>query len=72
MTGERTTDASREPKKAPASRDPRIPKPPSAEDIWQISRDQELLTDEWTGDGPGPSTPGEGPPNDATGGARKP
>lgn len=31
---------------------PPIPRPPSKEGLEQISRDQELLTDDWTGDGP--------------------
>ena len=31
---------------------PRIPSPPSQEDIDQVSRDQALITDEWAPDAP--------------------
>ena len=37
---------------------PRIPSPPSQEDIDQVSRDQALITDEWAPDAPpGPAHP---------------
>lgn len=48
-------------------RQPTVPKPPSREDIERISEAQEMITDEWTGDGgqpappdPTPDTPGPG------------
>ena len=31
-----------------------IPKPPSRAELEQVSRDQALITDEWTGDEPKP------------------
>ena len=33
-----------------------IPRPPSREDIEQISEAQGLITDEWVGDGPNPAS----------------
>jgi hypothetical protein len=47
-----------EPDRAPA-----IPKPPSREDIERISEAQELITDDWTGDGgrPADEQPAEKP-----------
>jgi hypothetical protein len=39
----------------PAARETYMPKPPSPDDLRTISQEQELLTDEWTGDGPSPS-----------------
>lgn len=39
---------------------PRIPSPPSQEDIDQVSRDQALITDEWAPDAPdAPQEPAE-------------
>ena len=46
----------------PPAREPPVPKPPSPEDLEQISREQALITDEWTGEGPerAPSPPKPG------------
>ena len=54
-------------KKRPAEgREARVPRPPSPEAIETISREQELLTDEWTGEGPSPGArPGGAPASDA-------
>ena len=43
----------------PPAREPVIPKPPSREDLEEISREQALITDDWTGEGPeqGPRPP---------------
>lgn len=40
---------------------PRIPSPPSREDVDQVSRDQALITDEWAPDAP-PATPSPAQP----------
>lgn len=37
---------------------PRIPRPPTPEEVDQISRDQSLITDEWAPE-PGPQPPQE-------------
>ena len=46
----------------PPAREPYIPKPPSREDLEEISREQAMITDDWTGEGPEqaprPSEPG--------------
>ena len=36
-----------DPAAAPDARKPHIPRPPSKEEIDEISRDQALITDEW-------------------------
>ena len=41
---------------APTAQEPYIPKPPSPEALKEISRQQELITDEWTGDEPAGSS----------------
>jgi hypothetical protein len=41
-----------DPDPTPTEQKPYIPKPPSPEAVKEISRQQELITDEWTGDGP--------------------
>ncbi len=41
------------PEKAPTEQEAYIPKQPSPEAVEEISRRQALITDEWTGDGPG-------------------
>ncbi|WP_377810557.1 hypothetical protein ABNQ38_33300 [Azospirillum sp. A29] len=41
-----------------------VPKPPSHADVEEISRSQEYLTDDWTGDG------GDKPPGDKQGGGK--
>jgi hypothetical protein len=46
---------------APAERQPQVPKPPSAAELDEISRDQALITDEWGGEGPPGSSPETGP-----------
>lgn len=50
-------------------REPGVPRPPSREEIKEISKQQELLTDEWTGEGRDKATT---PPwrRDAPGGAK--
>lgn len=47
-----------------SDRTPSVPKPPSREDIERISEAQEMITDDWTGDGgqPAPSAPSGKPP----------
>jgi hypothetical protein len=40
------------PEPAPTEQEPYIPKPPSPEAVEEISRQQALITDEWTGEGP--------------------
>lgn len=40
---------------------PRIPKPPSKEELDQVSRDQALITDEWVPQPP-PQRPGDRAP----------
>ncbi len=42
---------------AHAERQPQVPKPPSAAELDEISRDQALITDEWGGEGPPGSSP---------------
>lgn len=42
-------------------RKPVIPRPPSPADLEQISRDQALITDEWTGDQPPAGEPEDKP-----------
>ena len=42
---------------APPPRDTYIPKPPSKEEVDQVSREQGMISDEWTGE---PSTEGSG------------
>ena len=37
---------------APPEREPYIPRPPSREEVKQISEEQALITDEWGGEGP--------------------
>lgn len=39
------------------ARRPAIPKPPTAQEIDQISRDQEMISDEWGDVGPGREPP---------------
>ena len=46
---EKTPDAGRD---RPPACEPAIPKPPTREDLEQISREQALITDDWTGEGP--------------------
>ena len=38
----------------------RVPKPPTREEVEEISRAQEMLTDEWTGEGGKPEDRPEG------------
>ncbi|MEK0082910.1 hypothetical protein [Benzoatithermus flavus] len=38
------------PERPPVEREPYIPRPPSREELEQISREQALITDEWTGE----------------------
>jgi hypothetical protein len=40
------------PEPTPTEQEPYVPKPPTPEAVEEISRQQELITDEWTGDGP--------------------
>jgi hypothetical protein len=40
-------------KQAPAEQEPYVPKPPTPKAVKEISRQQALITDEWTGNGPG-------------------
>jgi hypothetical protein len=51
-------DAGREP---PPEREPYIPRPPSPEEVKQISEEQALITDEWGGEGPEGAGPAELP-----------
>ncbi|WP_119677995.1 hypothetical protein [Indioceanicola profundi] len=37
---------------ADTPKSPEVPRPPSKEGVEQISRAQEMLADDWTGDGP--------------------
>ena len=58
-----------DPANGPATGDRRsgqvqVPKPPSREEVEEISRSQEYLTDDWTGDG------GTKPPGDEQGGRK--
>jgi len=42
--------------KAPDKR-PQIPRPPSKEDLDEVSREQAMITDEWSGPSPAPPEP---------------
>ena len=42
---------------ASAERQPRIPRPPTREELDEISRDQALISDEWGDAGPPTATP---------------
>jgi hypothetical protein len=46
---------------APAGRQPRIPRPPTREELDEISRDQALITDEWGDEAPARGDPAERP-----------
>jgi len=57
-----------DPKETPArdgderpAREPDVPKPPSREDLEEISREQALITDDWTGEGPEQGSRPSGP-----------
>jgi hypothetical protein len=50
-----------------APRDTYIPKPPSKEEVDQISREQGMITDEWAGE-----PPAEGVAGTASGGGEPP
>jgi hypothetical protein len=52
MTTEKSPENSPETGRPPAEREPYIPKPPTREDVERISREQALITDEWTGEAP--------------------
>ena len=49
--------------KGEAPRDTYIPKPPSKEEVDQVSREQGMISDEWTGEPPA-SGGGGGTPKD--------
>ncbi|HEX8373690.1 MAG TPA: hypothetical protein VF606_00740 [Geminicoccaceae bacterium] len=53
MTSDRAPQGTQEAEgDAPAGRQPRIPRPPTREELDEISRDQALITDEWGDEAP--------------------
>jgi hypothetical protein len=52
MGRETSTETTEDGGQPPAGREPYVPKPPSPEAVDEISRDQALITDEWSGDEP--------------------
>jgi hypothetical protein len=44
---------------APVERQPHVPRPPTPEELDEISRDQALITDEWGDAGPPAASPDE-------------
>jgi hypothetical protein len=54
MTGEQERDPAgrRKDKGAATEHERAIPKPPPPEELDEVSKDQALITDEWTGDNP--------------------
>lgn len=52
MTTEKPPEKGPETSRPPAEREPYIPKPPTRKDVERISREQALITDEWTGEAP--------------------
>jgi hypothetical protein len=62
MGKETSTDRTEDGEQPPAGRESYVPKPPSPEAVEQISRDQALITDEWSGDEPGAGEPPRGRP----------
>ena len=51
MTGDKRDDATR-PEPPASPRRTYIPKPPSEEEVDQVSREQAMVTDDWTGEPP--------------------
>lgn len=45
--------------------EPEVPRPPSAEELAEISRQQALITDEWVGEADDGRKPGEPQPDDS-------
>jgi hypothetical protein len=52
MPTEKPLEPSPQAEQPPVEREPYIPKPPSREALEQISREQALITDEWSGEEP--------------------
>lgn len=44
------SEPAEQPRQPPVEREPYIPRPPSRAAIEEISREQALITDEWTGE----------------------
>lgn len=62
MSQDRRPEPEPEPEPPPepaASAEDRVPPPPSPEAVAEISRQQALITDEWSGDAP--TRPGDAP-----------
>lgn len=58
MTGQDRKDQAKPPAKPEAPRRTYMPKPPSRADLDQVSREQALISDDWTGEPAG--QPGKG------------
>ena len=53
MPAEKSPEKSPDAARTPAEQEPYIPKPPTREQLKEISQDQALITDEWVGEEPG-------------------
>jgi hypothetical protein len=52
MPADPTAQNKPDPEPTPTDQESSVPKPPSPEAMEELSRQQGLITDEWTGDGP--------------------
>ena len=56
MPTEKSPEQGSEQEQVLPERDPDVPKPPTREQLRQISEEQALITDEWTGEAPSSGT----------------